>query len=87
MYNDNQLPTTVPKLPFEVLGRIIDDVVKYNDLIDNLSSIKACALVCHSFLPVCRKHIFDSVTLNIQNSSSPTSDDLNLLLSNLPHPI
>ena len=89
--NDNQFPTMMPRLPLEVLERIIDDVVKYNDdlTIDNLSSnwtsIKACALVCHSFLPPCRKHIFAAVTLNARNSSSPTSDDLNHLLSNSPH--
>ena len=80
----------MPRLPLEVLERIIDDVAKYNDdlTIDNLSSnwtsIKACALVCHSFLPPCRKHIFATVTLNARNSSSPTSDDLNHLLSNSP---
>ena len=89
--NDNQFPTMMPRLPLEVLERIIDDVVKYNDdlTIDNLSSnwtsIKACALVCHSFLPPCRKHIFAAVTLNARNSSSPTSDDLNRLLLNSPH--
>ena len=74
------------RLPLEVLERIIDDVAKYNDdLIDSLSSIKACALVCHSFLPLCRKHIFASVTLNARHPSSPTSNDLNHLLSNSPH--
>ena len=81
----------VPRIPLEVLEIIIDGVAKYNDnlTIDNLSSnwtsIKACALVCHSFLPPCRKHIFGSVTLNSRNSSSHSSDDLNRLLSNSPH--
>ena len=70
-----------PRLPLEVVNLIIDDLAKYNQL----SSIKACALVCHSFLPLCRKHIFASVTLNARHSSSPTSDDLNYLLSNSPH--
>jgi hypothetical protein len=75
-----------PRLPLEVLERIIDDVAEYDDdLIDYPSSIKACALVCHSFLPLCRKHIFAYVTLNARNSSSPTSDDLNHFLSNSPH--
>jgi hypothetical protein len=63
-----------------VAERIIDIVAEYD--ID-LSSIKACALVCHSFLPRCRSHIFASVTLNAL--SSPTSDDFNHLLSNSPH--
>ena len=70
-----------PRLPLEVVNLIIDDLAKYNQL----SSIKACALVCHSFLPLCRKHIFASVTLNARQSFSPTSDDLNHLLSNSPH--
>jgi hypothetical protein len=71
-----------PMLPLEVVNLIIDDLAKHND---KLSSIKACALVCHSFLPLCRKHIFASVTLNERQPSSPTSDDLNYLLSNSPH--
>ena len=77
---------TEPRLPLEVVNQIIDDLAKHND---KLSSIKACALVCHSFLLLCRKHIFASVTLNAQQSFSPslspTSDDLNHLLSNSPH--
>ena len=79
-----------PRLPLELLERIIDDVTKYGDsFIDNLSSIKSCALVCHSFLPLCRNHIFANVTLNSPvvwgRTSSPTSDDFNHLLSNSPH--
>jgi hypothetical protein len=71
-----------PSLPLEVIERIIDIVAKYN--IDP-SSIKACALVCHSFLPRCRSHIFAFVTLNARHPSFPTSDDFNHLLSNSPH--
>ena len=70
-----------PRLPLEVLEQIIEDVAA--DYVDNLSSVKAWALVCHSFLPLCRKHIFASVTLNAH--SSATSDDLSNLLSNSPH--
>ena len=71
-----------PRLPLEVVNLIIDDLAKYDY---KLSSIKACALVCHSFLPLCRKHIFASVTLSDRYPSSSTSDDLNHLLSNSPH--
>ena len=71
-----------PRLPLEVLERIIDDVAAHYD---RFSSIKACALVCHSFLPSCRKRIFANVILNAQYASSPTSDVLNHLLSNSPH--
>ena len=76
----------VPELPLEVVERIIEDVVEYSNyfLIDKFSSIKACALVCRSFLPLCRNLIFASVTLNAPQPS-PTSDDLNHLLSNSPH--
>ena len=78
------------RLPLEVLERIIDEAAE-NDLSDipqfynKLSSIKSCALVCHSFLPLCRKHIFASVALNAQRPYSPTSDNLDYLLSNSPH--
>ena len=71
-----------PRLPLEVLERIIDDVAADYGNNDNVSSVKACALVCYYFLPLCRKHIFASVTLNAQH---PTSDGLNHLLSNSPH--
>ena len=73
-----------PELPLEILEQIIDDIAVYMN-VDKLSSIRACALVCHSFLPLCRKHIFASVILNAHHDSSPTSDDLNHLLSNTPH--
>ena len=77
------------RLPFEVVEQIIDYVAafpefpEYDDRLRNISSsIKVCALVCPSFLPLCRKHIFASVTLD---ELSSTSDDLNHLLSNSPH--
>ena len=55
----NHFLAMTPRLPLEVVERIIDDVVEYNHNYDgNISSIKcfkACALVCHSFLPLRRK--------------------------------
>ena len=78
-----------PRLPLELVERIIDDVVEYdNNYIDKFSSIKACALVCHCFLPLCRKYIFASVILDTRAAPlrrTPTSDKLNHLLSNSPH--
>ena len=78
--------TMAPRLPLEVLERIIDDVAADYP---NSPSIKACALVCRSFLPLCRKHIFASVTLNSPvifiRFTSSTSDLFNRLLSNSPH--
>ena len=77
----------MPRLPLELIERIIDDVAEYDDdHIYKLSSIQACALVCHDFLSPCRKYIFASVTLNTaQRVSPPTSFDLNHLLSKSPH--
>ena len=78
-----------PRLPLELVERIIDDVAEYdNNYIDKFSSIKACALVCHCFLPLCRKYIFGSVILDTRAAPlrrTPTSDKLNHLLSNSPH--
>ena len=77
-----------PRLPLELVERIIDDVAEYDDNhIDKFSSIKACALVCHCFLPLCRKYIFASVILDTGAAPrhTPTSDKLNHLLSNSPH--
>ena len=71
-------------LPLELVERIVEDVAEYDNLFPE-SSIKACALVCHSLLPLCRKCIFATVTLNARLPSPPTSDDLNHLLLNSPH--
>ena len=73
-----------PRLPLELVEQIIDDVAD-ND-IDKFSTIKACALVCHCFLPLCRKYIFASVILHTRwEGRIPTSANLNHLLSNSPH--
>ena len=78
-----------PRLPLELVERIIDDVAEYDDNrdpINKFSSIKACALVCHCFLPLCRKYIFASVIIKpARHLIPPISDSLNRLLSNSPH--
>ena len=75
-------------VPLEVVEQIIDIVGAktqgYYDQFEDFPSLQACALVCHSFLALCRKHIFASVNLNRRRPIS-TSDDLNRLLSNSPH--
>ncbi|KAF9478232.1 hypothetical protein BDN70DRAFT_58726 [Pholiota conissans] len=54
-------------LPYELIELIIDIVAHSDD--PNLSSTKACSLVCHDILCHCRKHsIFASITL----ASRPT---------------
>ncbi|KAF8810935.1 hypothetical protein BYT27DRAFT_7336459 [Phlegmacium glaucopus] len=72
-----------PSLPLEVIEMIVDTVATEDD--SRFSSIKACALVCHSILPLCRKHIFASVTLNPREPPFHTIDRLNYLLSKSPH--
>ena len=81
-----------PRLPLEVIEQIIDKVASKSKRLgnnykqfDDLPSLTTCALVCHSFLDLCRKHIFATVTLNGRRPVSPTSDDLNQLLLDSPH--
>ena len=81
-----------PRLPFELVERIIDDVAEFDvaeyddNHIEEFSSIKSCALVCRFFLPLCRKYIFASVILfTPRHTHWNTSNKLNHLLSNSPH--
>ena len=55
--------TVPPILPFDVIGHIID--VLFNDDTENLQYVKNFSLVCHSFLPLCRKHIFSCISINV----------------------
>ena len=50
--------TAPPGLPFDVIGYIID--VLFDDDKKGLQYVKNLSLVCHSFLPLCRQHIFKS---------------------------
>ena len=84
-----------PNLPLEVIEQIIDQVATKSrrtalvpwgeKKFEDLPSLKSCALVCPSFLALCRKHIFYFVTLNGRRPVSPTSDELNQLLLDSPH--
>ena len=82
--------TNHPILSLEVVEQIIDMVAAKSESqhkqFDDFPSLKSCALVCHSFLALCRKHIFGFVILNRRRPFiSPTSDDLNQLLLDSPH--
>ena len=55
--------TAPPVLPFDIIGNIID--ILFNDDTKSLQYVKDFSLVCHSFLPLCRKHIFSSITIDI----------------------
>ena len=54
--------TVPPVLPFDIIGNIID--ILFND-VEGPQYVKDFSLVCHSFLPLCRKHIFSCITINI----------------------
>jgi len=49
-------------LPLEIKETILDLLAEDDD--DNHSALKVCSLVCHAFLPICRKHIFGSIVLD-----------------------
>jgi hypothetical protein len=53
-------------LPFDIIGNIIDCLTKDNA--KDLQSVKACSLVCQSFLLLCRPHIFSSIEIKITGS-------------------
>ena len=55
--------TAPPVLPFDVIGHIID--ILFNDGTEGLQYVKDFSLVCHSFLPLCRKHIFSCISINM----------------------
>ena len=48
-------------LPLEIEETILD-VLSEDD--EGHSTLKMCSLVCHAFLPICRKHIFRNIVLN-----------------------
>ena len=55
--------TAPPVLSFDVIGYIID--VLFNDSTKGFQYVKNFSLVCHSFLPLCRKHIFSRISINV----------------------
>ena len=51
------MSTTFPlEIEEKILNFLADD--------EGHSALKTCSLVCQAFLPICRKHIFGSITLN-----------------------
>ena len=59
--------STEPILPFDTIGNIIEFLIKDNE--NGLQYVKTCSLVCQSFLPLCRTHIFSSIKINVAGSS------------------
>ncbi|KAF9473139.1 hypothetical protein BDN70DRAFT_900001 [Pholiota conissans] len=56
-------------LTFDVVETIMDILVRLD--YSNLSSIKACSLVCWDFLEICRRCIFASIGLNNVSADIP----------------
>ena len=72
------MPTS--SIPLEIHETIIDFLAEDDK---NFLPIKACSLVCRTFLPLCRKHIFASIVLN-NGPRSPTTCMLERLISTSP---
>ena len=60
-------------LPLEIEETILDLLAKDDK---GHSALKTCSLVCHAFLPICRKHIFGSIVL---------SNDHKMVSASTPH--
>ena len=69
---------STPTIPPELVDIILD--YAHNDL----SLLTACSLVCKTWFPSARYHIFNSATLDAQNASSFVQL-LNAPLSTIPH--
>ena len=72
--------TVLPVLPFDVIGNIID--IFFNDDTKALLYVKDFSLVSHSFLLLCRKHIFSCISIQIGGESFKQPDAFGLLLKN-----
>ena len=58
-----------PILHLEIEELILDLLAEDDE---DLSALKTCSLVCHTFLPICRKHIFGNIVLNNYRENSTT---------------
>ncbi|KAK0450583.1 uncharacterized protein EV420DRAFT_741427 [Desarmillaria tabescens] len=56
--------------PQEIIDAIIDEVRDSSSSPYRHSNLSCCSLVCHSFLPRCRKHLFSSITLTSDRQHS-----------------
>jgi hypothetical protein len=60
------MPST---FPLEIEEMILDSVT--DD--EGHSALKTCSLVCQAFLPICRKHIFESIIITGQGPKYPST--------------
>ncbi|KAF8801607.1 hypothetical protein BYT27DRAFT_7147106 [Phlegmacium glaucopus] len=56
----------IPVLPLDIIGNIVDILVNDNE--KGFQCVKALSLTCKFFLPLCRKHIFSSITITTSNA-------------------
>ena len=71
-------------LPIEIEETILDILAEDDE---GHSALKMCSLVCHAFLPICRKHIFETIVLNASDDKvtpSPTTHAFDRLLCETP---
>ena len=68
--------------PLEIEEKILNILAEDDE---GHSTLKTCSLVCQAFLPICRKYIFGSISLNHPNVlSPPTTHAFELLLRETP---
>lgn len=60
--------TSLYGIPIDIGAHIVDSLANSEN---GQLHVKACALVCRAFLPLCRKHIFRSIAINKPYSNSP----------------
>lgn len=77
-------PSASQEFPLEIFEAIFDILAAQDDA--TFSSIKICSLISHYFLPLARKHIFASITLNdtLSKKLSPTTRMFERLISLTP---
>ncbi|KAF8968048.1 hypothetical protein BDZ97DRAFT_1800624 [Flammula alnicola] len=78
----------MPVIPLDVV-EVILDTLACEDEFGDFTVLKACSFTCRAFLPLCRKHIFASITINKPNfwrfaPPSPKTKMLRKLLVTMP---
>ena len=58
--------------PLEIEEMMLDFLSSEDD--DDYSALKTCSLVCHAFLHICRKHIFEFIFLDAYDSEISSSN-------------
>ena len=78
------MPTITVTFPLEIKETILELLAEDDK---GHLALKTCSLVCQEFLPICRKHIFESIVLNHPDDhtvSAPTSPAFERLIRETP---